>query len=47
MLNCFNGTGEKLNEEILVEGSPNYYLEVYEGDNLVKSVTIGTTDSLL
>ena len=43
----FNGTGEKLNEEILVEGSPNYYLEVYEGDNLVKSVTIGATDSLL
>ncbi len=42
----FNGTGEKLNIDILA-GSPNYYLEVYEGATKVDTKVLGSAEAAL
>lgn len=46
-IELFNGTGEFLNDDILEVGSPNYYLEVYEGATKVATKVLGAADSAL
>ncbi|WP_446785835.1 hypothetical protein [Macellibacteroides fermentans] len=43
----FNGTGETLNKDIIEEGSPNYYMEVWEGTTKKQTIILGAADAAL